>query len=159
MCCIPLLFRWFISHLPRSVMKNEQGLRWSQRLMSLAHSDIHWCSRSQADVTIINLYGEFPNVPLLGIRGESFITLLQLCVSLVMLKGTVLVICSSRVLCSTMRTILKISMKGLYVLGARLTRLIARIWDTRIPFLQSLTSDGCGLVLRILKCHILLSCQ
>ena len=29
MCCIPLLSRWFISHLPQSVMKNEQGLRWS----------------------------------------------------------------------------------------------------------------------------------
>ena len=46
MCCIPLLSRWFISHLPQSLMKNEQGLRWFQRLMSLAHSDIHWCSRS-----------------------------------------------------------------------------------------------------------------
>ena len=23
MCCVPLLFRWFISHLPRSVIKNE----------------------------------------------------------------------------------------------------------------------------------------
>ena len=37
--------------------------------MSLTHADIHWCSRSQADVTIINHCGEFPNVPLLGIRG------------------------------------------------------------------------------------------
>ena len=23
MCCIPLLYRWFISHLPQSVLKNE----------------------------------------------------------------------------------------------------------------------------------------
>ena len=46
MCCIPFLSRWFISHLPRSVMKNKQGLRWSQRIMSLSHSDIYWCSRS-----------------------------------------------------------------------------------------------------------------
>ena len=68
MCCIHLLSRWFISHLPQSVIKNEQGLRWSQRLMSLAHSDIHLCSRSQADVTIIGCYGESPNVPLIGIR-------------------------------------------------------------------------------------------
>ena len=68
MCYIPLLSRWFILHLPWSVIKNEQGLRWSQRLMSLAHSDIHLCSRSQADVTIIGCYGESPNVPLIGIR-------------------------------------------------------------------------------------------
>ena len=32
MCCIPLLSRWFILHLPRSVLKNERGLSWSQRL-------------------------------------------------------------------------------------------------------------------------------
>ena len=28
-CCTPLLARWFISHLPRSTLKNEQGKRWS----------------------------------------------------------------------------------------------------------------------------------
>ena len=37
--------------------------------MSLSHSDIHWCSRSQEDFTIIYYCGEFHNVPLLGIRG------------------------------------------------------------------------------------------
>ena len=37
--------------------------------MSLTHSNIHWCSRSFEDVIIINRCGEFPNVPLLGIRG------------------------------------------------------------------------------------------
>ena len=30
MCCTTLLARWFISHLPQSVLKNEQGLRWSR---------------------------------------------------------------------------------------------------------------------------------
>ena len=30
LCCIPLLSRWFISNLPRSMLKNEQGLTWSQ---------------------------------------------------------------------------------------------------------------------------------
>ena len=44
MCCTPLLARCFISHLPQSVLKNEQGLRWSHRLMTLRHSDVHWCS-------------------------------------------------------------------------------------------------------------------
>ena len=29
MCCTPLLYWWFISHLPRSVLKNELGLRWN----------------------------------------------------------------------------------------------------------------------------------
>ena len=36
--------------------------------MTLKHSDIHWCSRSLENVTIIDRCGEFPNVPLLGIR-------------------------------------------------------------------------------------------
>ena len=69
MCCMSLLSRWFISHLPRSILKNEQGLRWSQRLMSLSHTNIHWCSQSQEDIAIIDCCGDFPNVPLLGIRG------------------------------------------------------------------------------------------
>ena len=43
-CCMPLLLRWFISHLPKSVLKNEEGLGWSQRIMSLAHMDILWYS-------------------------------------------------------------------------------------------------------------------
>ena len=69
MCCIPLLARWFVSYLPRFFVKNEQGLRWSNRLMSLRHSDIHWYSRSLEDINIIDHCGEFPNVPMLGIRG------------------------------------------------------------------------------------------
>ena len=68
MCCILLLSRWFISHLPRSILKNEKGLRWSQRIMLLSHADIHWCSHLQEDITIIYHSREFPNVPLLGIR-------------------------------------------------------------------------------------------
>ena len=37
--------------------------------MSLSHIDIYWCSQSLEDVTIFDRCGEFPNVPLLGIRG------------------------------------------------------------------------------------------
>ena len=37
--------------------------------MSLSHADICWYYRSLEDITIIDRYGEFPNVPLLGIRG------------------------------------------------------------------------------------------
>ena len=69
MCCIPLLHRWIISYLPRSVIKNDLGLRWNQRSMSLSHSDIYWRPRSQEDISFIDHYGEFPNVPLLGIKG------------------------------------------------------------------------------------------
>ena len=69
MFCTPLFARWFVSHLPRSILKNEQGLRWFNRMMSLRHSDIHWGYRSLEDITIIDHYGKFLNILLLGIRG------------------------------------------------------------------------------------------
>ena len=50
-------------------MKNELGLRWNQRIMSLSHSDIYWCPRSQEDISFIDRCREFHNVPLLGIKG------------------------------------------------------------------------------------------
>ena len=37
--------------------------------MSLSHTDILWYSQSMGDISIIDRCGEFPNVPLLGIRG------------------------------------------------------------------------------------------
>ena len=69
MCCMPLLSRWFISHLPKSIMKNEEGLGWSQKIITLAHMDILWCSRAMENTASIDRCGEYPNVPLLGIRG------------------------------------------------------------------------------------------
>ncbi|XP_058774389.1 uncharacterized protein LOC131648670 [Vicia villosa] len=69
MCCTPLLARWFILHLPRSVLRNDQKMKWSRRIMSLSHSDICWHVISQEYVTIIDHCGKFPNVPILGIRG------------------------------------------------------------------------------------------
>ena len=69
MCCMSLLSRWFISHLPKSMLKNEEGLGWSYRIMSLAHTDILWCSRAMEDTAVIDRCGGYPNVPLLGIRG------------------------------------------------------------------------------------------
>ena len=69
MCCMSLLSRWFISQLPKSILKNEEGLGWSQRIMSLTHMDILWCSRAMENTAIIDRRGEYPNVPLLGIRG------------------------------------------------------------------------------------------
>jgi hypothetical protein len=37
--------------------------------MSLSHSDIRWCARPHDDITFIDHCGEYPNVPLLGIKG------------------------------------------------------------------------------------------
>ncbi|KAI5382694.1 hypothetical protein KIW84_070209 [Lathyrus oleraceus] len=44
--CVPLLYKWFISHLPQSpIFKENKGcLKWSQRLMSLTNDDITWYS-------------------------------------------------------------------------------------------------------------------
>ncbi|KAI5401415.1 hypothetical protein KIW84_066038 [Lathyrus oleraceus] len=41
-CCLPLLYKWFISHLPQTVAfkENKGCLRWSTRLMSLTNDDI-----------------------------------------------------------------------------------------------------------------------
>ena len=69
MCCIPLLARWFISHLPKSVLKNEEGLGWSYRIMSLSYTDILWSFEAMEDIEVIDHCGGYPNVPLLGIIG------------------------------------------------------------------------------------------
>ncbi|KAI5434921.1 hypothetical protein KIW84_021662 [Lathyrus oleraceus] len=70
-CCLPLLYKWFISHLPQTVtfMENKGCLRWSTRLMSLTNDDISWYNRVYDGVQIIDSCGEFFNVPLLGTCG------------------------------------------------------------------------------------------
>ncbi|KAI5420444.1 hypothetical protein KIW84_044295 [Lathyrus oleraceus] len=73
-CCLPLLYKWFISHLPQTVAfkENKGCLRWSQRLMSLTNDDITWYDRVYDTVQIIDYCGEFPNVTLLGTCGVFF---------------------------------------------------------------------------------------
>ncbi|KAI5388963.1 hypothetical protein KIW84_074569 [Lathyrus oleraceus] len=70
-CCLPLLYKWFISHLPQTVAfkENKGRLRWSTRLMSLTNDDISWYDRAYDGVQIIDSCGEFSNVPLLGTCG------------------------------------------------------------------------------------------
>ncbi|KAI5427166.1 hypothetical protein KIW84_032548 [Lathyrus oleraceus] len=70
-CCLPLLYKWFISHLPQTVAfkENKRCLRWSTRLMSLTNDDISWYNRVYDGVQIIDSCGEFSNVPLLGTCG------------------------------------------------------------------------------------------
>ncbi|KAI5406186.1 hypothetical protein KIW84_052798 [Lathyrus oleraceus] len=71
MCCLPLLYKWFVSHLPQMVAfkENKGCLRWSTRLMSLTNYDISWYNRVYDGVQIIDSCGEFFNVPLLGTCG------------------------------------------------------------------------------------------
>lgn len=73
MCCSPLLYKWFISHLSQSILfrDNKTCLRWSQRIMSLTNADVTWYSRVYDDVKIIDRCGEFPNVPILGTKGGT----------------------------------------------------------------------------------------
>ncbi|XP_058777154.1 uncharacterized protein LOC131651509 [Vicia villosa] len=58
-----------ILHSLHTLMRNDQGLQWHKRIMSLSHSDIRWLSLSKENVTIIDRCGQYPNVPFLGIRG------------------------------------------------------------------------------------------
>ncbi|XP_050889279.1 uncharacterized protein LOC127094495 [Lathyrus oleraceus] len=71
LCCEPLLYKWFISHLPRSRLfrENPQKLRWSQRFMYIDQGSIHWYDPSYDVGVIINSCGELRNVPLLGVHG------------------------------------------------------------------------------------------
>ncbi|XP_058764429.1 uncharacterized protein LOC131637881 [Vicia villosa] len=70
-CCTPLLYKWFISHLPqaKSFLNNPDGLSWSQKIMPLINGNIHWYNPAYDIGEIIDSCGEFPNVPLLGIQG------------------------------------------------------------------------------------------
>ncbi|KAI5439600.1 hypothetical protein KIW84_025114 [Lathyrus oleraceus] len=70
-CCLPLLYKWFISHLPQTLAfkENKGCLRWSTRLMSLTNDDISWYNRVYDGVQIIDSCGEFSNVRLLGTCG------------------------------------------------------------------------------------------
>ena len=67
-CCVPLLYKWFISHLPQTpaFVENKQYLRWSQRLMSLTNDDIVLYDSSLSSLETIDCCGEFSNVPLIG---------------------------------------------------------------------------------------------
>lgn len=68
---VSLLYRWFISHLPRKgpFIENKGNLKWSQRIISLTAKDILWYSRAYGDVKFILNYGNFPIVPLIGTKG------------------------------------------------------------------------------------------
>ena len=41
-CCMPLLYQWFISHLPQTVAfwDTKKEPRWAPKIMALMHSDV-----------------------------------------------------------------------------------------------------------------------
>jgi len=69
LCCIPLLYRWFISHLPSSFHTNAENWSYSQRIMALTPDEVVWITPATRVKEIITGCGDFLNVPLLGTRG------------------------------------------------------------------------------------------
>jgi len=71
LCCTPLLYRWFTSHLPNSIISktNTERSSWSQRIMPLTPTNIVWVHTSSNTERIIDNCGEFPNVHLIGTYG------------------------------------------------------------------------------------------
>jgi len=67
-CCLPLLYRWFISHMSKdqSQMNKMDKDEWSQFLASLTENMICWYPMKLDIKEIIISCGEFPNVPLIG---------------------------------------------------------------------------------------------
>lgn len=70
-CYVPMLYKWFISHLSGShaFWDLKDGLLWSQNIMSLTYSYIIQYSHDYDGVNIIDSCGGFSNVPLLGTKG------------------------------------------------------------------------------------------
>ncbi|XP_050889046.1 uncharacterized protein LOC127094230 [Lathyrus oleraceus] len=64
-CCIPLVYKWILTHFPRRVpfTDNIGALNWSQMLMSLDTEDVVWYCRDYDRVEPIYSYGDFHNVP------------------------------------------------------------------------------------------------
>lgn len=54
-CCVPLLQKWIVSHLPKKgpFVDNVGDLKWSQRLMSLDAEDVVWFSLDYLRVELI----------------------------------------------------------------------------------------------------------
>ena len=69
LCCVPLLYRWFISHLPQSFHNNPENWSISQRIMALTPNEVVWLTPASRVKEIIFGGGKFLNVPLLGTRG------------------------------------------------------------------------------------------
>ncbi|XP_050888806.1 uncharacterized protein LOC127093969 [Lathyrus oleraceus] len=69
-CCAPLLYQWFLEHLPKTDAWVEQtDVSWPQRLGSLRSEDLSWYSKEYINIGIIFSCGDFPNIPFIGTQG------------------------------------------------------------------------------------------
>ncbi|XP_058766113.1 uncharacterized protein LOC131639646, partial [Vicia villosa] len=69
--CLPLLYEWFISHLPKSgpFVTTRDSQKWPQRTMGLTANDIVWYHLGKGIEEVITRCGSFDNVPLIGTKG------------------------------------------------------------------------------------------
>ncbi|XP_050890667.1 uncharacterized protein LOC127096091 [Lathyrus oleraceus] len=69
-CCAPLLYQWFLEHLPKiGVWVEQTDVSWPLRLGSLRSKDLSWYSKEYINMDIIFSCGDFPNLPLIGTQG------------------------------------------------------------------------------------------
>ncbi|XP_050916624.1 uncharacterized protein LOC127131752 [Lathyrus oleraceus] len=69
-CCAPLLYQWFLEHLPKtSVFVEQTNASWPQRLGSLRSEDLSWYSKEYTGMDIMFSCGDFLNLPLIGTQG------------------------------------------------------------------------------------------
>lgn len=82
-CCIPLLYKWILTLLPRRrpFVNNIGALKWSYRLMSLDDENVVLYYRDYDGVEPIYNCGDFHNVPLVSARGGviNYNPILSLC--------------------------------------------------------------------------------
>ncbi|XP_058734080.1 uncharacterized protein LOC131605788 [Vicia villosa] len=69
--CLPLLYEWFTSHLPKSgpFVTTKDSQKWPQRIMGLTANDIVWYHLGKGIEEVITRCGSFNNVPLIGTKG------------------------------------------------------------------------------------------
>ncbi|XP_058741589.1 uncharacterized protein LOC131613970 [Vicia villosa] len=70
-CCTPLLYKWYISHLPDTseFWSKKEGLKWSHKIMTLTNTEIVWTNNHFCRMKTLDCCGDFPNVPLIGTKG------------------------------------------------------------------------------------------
>ncbi|XP_058774721.1 uncharacterized protein LOC131648993 [Vicia villosa] len=69
-CCTPLLYKWYISHLPDTseFWSQKEGLKWSHKTMTLTNVEIVWTNNHLCNMKTLDCYGNFPNAPLIGTK-------------------------------------------------------------------------------------------
>ncbi|XP_058732999.1 uncharacterized protein LOC131604581 [Vicia villosa] len=70
-CCTPLLYKWYISHLPDTseFWSQKEGLQWSHKIMTLTNTEIVGTNNHFYRMKTLDYCGDFPNLPLVGTKG------------------------------------------------------------------------------------------